>query len=303
LYKNPLLAVLFSLKTKHMTFYHNPVTDLRFAHPELIRQLFEIPGRMAVHWFKAPRTVPKQRFAYGKHRKQYLYLWENPDPTCQRLLFFVHGGGWRNGTPGMYPDVAAFFVEQGFHVVMPAYRLAPVYSHHSMMDDMEAALEATYQWAIGKGWNHIPMVMSGSSAGATLTAHLVFDRRRQEKRNLPGLHFTGFLSFAGPLDLDFMTPFSALHWYTRGEKGSAAFREANPVNHVSPDETLPVLLMHCPEDAIVSYQSSVSFAEKYPAQQAIELYAINGRTHSDSMRFAQDNQLMADKLMSWLSDK
>ncbi len=286
-----------------MDLSRNPLADLSLVHPELLRQLFEIPGRMARHMLMSPRMHPPERVRYGDHRRQYMLVWENPRPKRHSVLFFVHGGAWRNGFPGMYPDVTAFFLKQGFHVVMPAYRLSPRFHHTHMMADMVSAIHAVRGWTHERGWGNTPILLSGSSAGATLTAHLAFDQRRRRDAGLDDGSITGFLSIAGPLDLDHLPPFQALESYAGGEKGSDAFQEANPVNHLAPDEKLPALITHCPEDAIVPYPCSASFVERYPAKEAIELWTINGRTHLDAMRFAHDNPQMAAKIAEWLSNK
>jgi fermentation-respiration switch protein FrsA (DUF1100 family) len=139
------------------------------------------------------------------------------------------------------------------------------------------------------------------SAGGTLAAHLVFDRAELEKSGFVQDIFSGFISFAGPLDLDAMPNFRAVRMYAGGKPGSPAWAAANPIRYLLADEQLPALLIHGTTDAIVPFTCSESFFEQYAGPKI--LHPLPGKTHLDSMRFATDDVATAELLREWLKDK
>lgn len=212
-----------------------------------------------------------------------------------------HGGGWRVGWPGLHPTLAEFFLREGFPVVMPAYRLAPWVWHRQMREDLNLALLKTLNLLKERNLENKKLIVGGVSAGATLAAHLVFDRAELAKMGIEQHLITGFISIAGPLDLDRMPDFRAVRNYAGGAPGSARFRAANPVSHLSMEEQVPSLLLHGTADAIVPFGCSESFFQLYPGPKL--LHPMPGATHLDSMRFATDDVESAKVLRQWLADK
>ena len=59
------------------------------------------------------------------------------------ILFFVHGGAWRLGDRSNYRKLGEHFSRQGIGVVIPSYRLAPIYRHPAQVEDVAAAFAWT----------------------------------------------------------------------------------------------------------------------------------------------------------------
>jgi dienelactone hydrolase len=269
---------------------------------QLFAQLADIPLQFVHHYTqRVPLTAP-QTVRYGPHRRQYFLAWAPPAGVAPRplALLFWHGGGWRTGWPGMFPAVPAFFLNLGLPVIMPAYRLAPAYSHVDMREDLDLALTAALDWLEMRVGRDYRLVFAGMSAGATLAAHLAFDRAGLARLGVPAERRAGFLGCAGPLDLNCMPGFGPLYRYAGGKRGSAAFRAANPIYGVAAQEDLPALLLHARTDGIVPWTCSESFRRQYPAATAIELFNLPGRTHLDSLRFATDDGVTAARVRQWL---
>lgn len=270
---------------------------------QLAGQLVEIPFQMLHHlWSSKPLSVAEEH-RFGPAWRQYLLLWAPPEncPVRNSVVVIYHGGGWRVGWPGLFPTTAEFFLKQGFPVIMPAYRLAPWARHRQMRDDLNLALLKTLRLLEEKGWGGKKLIAGGISAGATLAAHLVFNRQELRNMDLDQNIFSGFLSVAGPLDLDAMPDFGAVRGYAGGKPGSVDFHEANPVNLLTPDESVPVLLIHSLTDAIVPIASARSFYQKYNGPK--DLYLLKNKTHLGTMRFATDDGDTARVLHNWLADK
>ncbi len=269
----------------------------------LAGQLVEIPFQI-VHHLRASRPLARpERHRFGTAWRQYLLFWMPPEDIVRKnsVVMLWHGGGWRVGWPGLHPTVAEFFLREGFPVVMPAYRLAPFAWHKHMREDLTLTLLKTMELLKERDLSDKKLLVGGASAGGTLAAHLVYDRAVLKSAGFGQDIFSGFLSFAGPLDLDRMPNFRAVRQYAGGKPGSAAFQTANPVRYLSADENIPALLMHSRTDAIVPYACSESFFEQYTGPKLLHL--LPGKTHLDSMRFATDDYTTADLLRKWLVDK
>ncbi|MEO6039413.1 MAG: alpha/beta hydrolase fold domain-containing protein, partial [Saprospiraceae bacterium] len=186
-------------------------------------------------------------------------------------------------------------------VVMPAYRLVPWAWHEQMREDVGLALQTTLELLRKKDLGQKKILIGGMSAGATLAAHLAFDRPALEQLGLTQALFSGFMSFAGPLDLAQMPPFGAVRRYAGGRPGSAEFEAANPVTYLQGDERIPALLTHGTVDAIVPFACSESFFRQYSGPKTLR--PLPGRTHLDALRFATDDTETARWLQEWLADK
>ena len=270
---------------------------------QLGRQIVEIPFQMVHHLLVARPVAPSLKIRFGSAWRQYMLCWVPPGPDVagRSIIILYHGGGWRLGWPGLFPTLAEFFLRQGFPVVMPAYRLAPFASYRHMREDLSLALVKTLEWSRSMGWGDRKLLAGGVSAGATLAAHLVFDRQALANAGLDQRVFSGYFSIAGPLDLDRMPDFRAIRSYAGGKPGSPAFRDANPVHYLQAQEFLPVLMMHSPEDAIVPYESALAFYQKYTGPKS-EI-VLKGKTHLGSMRFATDDLETAAVFKTWLEGK
>lgn len=266
----------------------------------LAGQLAEIPFQI-LHHLRAPRPLSRpERHLFGPAWRQYLLFWMPPAhiPLKNSVAVIWHGGGWRVGWPGLHPTLPGFFLQEGYPVAMPAYRLAPFAWHRQMREDLSLALLKVQDLMREKGLGDKKILVGGVSAGGTLAGHLVFDRPALEGMGMGQDVFSGFISFAGPLDLDRMPDFYAVRQYAGGKPGSAAFRTANPVSHLQGDEQLPALLIHSRSDAIVPFACSESFYEQYAGPKM--LHPLPGKTHLDSMRFATDDAVTAEVLRRWL---
>jgi len=269
----------------------------------LAGQLAEIPFQLAHHIRASKPLTRPEKHLFGSKWRQYLLYWPPPQEVAGKnsVVVLYHGGGWRVGWPGLSPTLAEFFLREGFPVVMPAYRLAPFASHRHMREDLNLALDYTLNLLKEKGLENKKLLVGGISAGGTLAAHMVFDRKTLSSLGVNQDLFSGFISFAGPLDLDVMPDFRAVRNYAGGKPGSPAFQAANPVRYLEGDERIPSLFIHGTTDAIVPFACSESFFEKYAGTKT--LLPLPGKTHLDVMRFATDDLATAEILRDWLKEK
>jgi acetyl esterase/lipase len=287
------------------TFCPNPL-ELMAKNPytlPLAQQVFGIPSQM-LHYISQSRYGGNpEELRFGNKWRQYLLFWPNANPKIIRksVVVFYHGGAWRIGAPALFPTVASFFLQAGFPVIMPAYRLAPWFSHPHMREDLDLAMQCILPLLEKHGLGERQLIIGGHSAGATLAAHLAFDVPALQALGLSPDRISGYLSIAGPLDLDQMPRFNAVRQYAGDKPGSQAFYEANPIHHLSGTEKIPALFIHGKLDAIVPIESAASFYQHY-AGPSTWIEMPNG-THLGSLRFTTTDTETGASILDWLSDK
>ncbi len=265
----------------------------------LAKQIAAIPFHFVQHQWKHDAISKPEKHRFGTHWRQYLIFWMPPPavPEQHSVVVFYHGGGWRLGWPDQFPTVADWFLRRGFPVVMPAYRLLPRFAHPAMREDLNLALGKILELMDANGLNQKKLLIAGMSAGATLAAHLAFNRDELASFGLTQNDLSGFLSCGGPLDLEKMPKVQPVLGYAGGQ-GSEPFRAANPITWLRESEHLPVLLIHGTDDAIVPISSSVSFFEKYSGPKT--LHPIAGGSHLDSLGFALNDRATEKMLEKWI---
>lgn len=94
------------------------------------------------------------------------------------VLFFVHGGAWRQGDKnflGMYSTLGQFWARQGVGTVVINYRLSPAHKHPAHIQDVAKAFAWTYRNIAQHGGRPDQICVCGHSAGGHLVSLLATD--------------------------------------------------------------------------------------------------------------------------------
>ncbi len=94
--------------------------------------------------------------------------------TEDRVLLYIHGGGYVGGSARGYLGVAGHFANLlGAKVYLPDYRLAPEHPFPAPIDD---TLQA-YRWLLDQGNDPKSIVFSGDSAGGAMVVSVMVKAR------------------------------------------------------------------------------------------------------------------------------
>lgn len=100
-----------------------------------------------------------------------------PEKVTQKTaLFFIHGGGWTNGTKERFHEIMQAYCDRGFICATAGYRLLPMAGGNLTAADQLADVRACYDGFVSvlKEKNITPEIaVFGSSAGAHLASLLV----------------------------------------------------------------------------------------------------------------------------------
>jgi acetyl esterase len=124
-----------------------------------------------------------------------------PPAARPGALLFIHGGGFAFCSPESHERCARVLaLESGLPVVVPDYRLSPEHPFPAGLLDSVACFRAIKAGQIGFGVQPGPVLVSGDSAGANLSAAVML-HEQQHGRPQPD----GALLFYGVYGADFTT--------------------------------------------------------------------------------------------------
>lgn len=137
---------------------------LRKGTPAQLRRALEVQSKLAFH---PPRGTRQQWQTYG----DIPCLEVTPrGSTPDRVLFYIHGGGFVFGSPDTHSAMAARLAHAiGARAVMPRYRCAPEHACPAASEDVRAAWDGLIAGGMAPG----DIVIGGDSAGGALAFGLV----------------------------------------------------------------------------------------------------------------------------------
>ena len=136
-----------------------------------------------------------------------------PASRPQRVVLFIHGGGFALRLPNLYARFAANVgAALEARVLLVDYRLAPEHPFPAGLDDCLAA----YRWLLNQGFAARDIVIGGDSAGANLCLATLLDAKAAGLP-LPACAFV----ISPPVDLTMASPS-----FVANERSDAVFRLA-----------------------------------------------------------------------------
>jgi acetyl esterase/lipase len=228
------------------------------------------------------RDIP---YAEPRNERQTLDVYAPAEGKNHPIVFWIHGGGWRQGDKRSVQKKPQAFVDKGFVFVSTNYRFAPSVTVKEMTGDIARAIRWTHDHAKDFGGDPNIIFVMGHSAGAHLAALVCTDDRYLKAEGLTLANIKGCV----PVD-------TAAYDIPKRLKESpvkppAAFtevfgttddshRELSPVTHLAAGKGIPPFLLLHVADRAESKAQSLWFAEKLKeAGVAAKVVAGEGKTH------------------------
>lgn len=205
--------------------------------------------------------------AYGPDSRHKVDLYRPRRPNG-RLLAFFYGGGWDNGGKAGYRFAVQPFLQAGYTVAIPDYRLYPQVRFPAFVEDGALAL----RWLLDRT-RAAPIYLAGHSAGAFNAAMLALDRHYLHTVGVAAESIAAVVGLAGPYD--FSTRSKDLAPIFAGAPDSAT----QPVKLVTRG-TPPMFLATGERDKTVHPRNSRHLAERLRASGVeVELKVYPGVAH------------------------
>ena len=148
--------------------------------------------------FKTKKEFTPERVDYGSDKEQYFLYYEPAKRTSDKVVVWVHGGGWNAGNPKFFDYVGQNMARQGYRFVSIGYRLSPKNKYPIQIEDVCAAYNAAVKYLKDKGIDTSKIVLTGPSAGAHLSSIMCYSRRVQEQYKVDVSDIIGYIGFGGP---------------------------------------------------------------------------------------------------------
>ncbi|MGD8738627.1 MAG: alpha/beta hydrolase [Anaerolineae bacterium] len=239
---------------------------------------------------------------FNPQKEVRLDVYSPAEGSGHPVLFFVHGGGWKDYDKKLFAPVAQKLLPAGMVVVIPDYTLYPGAGYEQMADEVAAALSWTLDHIQEYGGDPQRVVVAGHSAGGHLGGLAVMDPRYLAAYGHQGSQVCGLIGMSGVYNVQAEYD----HWLQRGTTpevilgvmgGLENFERASPIHYVRPD--LPaVLVLHGAQDETVPVSIGIEFEQALRAAGApVELRIYEDAGHSDYLfaaLTADDSPLVQD---------
>ena len=75
--------------------------------------------------FKTKKEFTPERVDYGSDKEQYFLYYEPAQLQSDKIVIWIHGGGWNAGNPKFFDYVGQYMARAGYRFVSIGYRLSP----------------------------------------------------------------------------------------------------------------------------------------------------------------------------------
>lgn len=274
---------------------------------DYIRESLSYFGLFA-RMFQVKKVLKPERFAYGRHRDQYCLYYEPKIAVSDKIIVWVHGGGWNAGNPRNFDFVGQRIAGEGYRMISVGYRLSPKYKYPCQVRDVCKAYNKAMEFLEGKGVDTSKVVVAGPSAGAHLTSIMCYSKKVQEKYKVDISNVIGYVGWGGPYSFreDQGKTISIL--LNQLFKKGYDRRKGEPVALQSRNH-IPMLLIQSKHDGLIEFGCAEDFEKKAElVGNKCEIYIVKDKKNTHSwytagafMDTRKDNQDL-DKFFTWVED-
>lgn len=248
-----------------------------------------------------PRVIP-----FGSHKHQYFLYYEPENLVSDKVILWVHGGGWNAGTPRMFDFVGQCVAKNGYRFISIGYRLSPKYKYPCQIEDVCAGYKASIEFLTANGIDTNKIIVSGPSAGAHLSAILCYSKGTQEENGIDISNVIGFIGVGGPYLFSGRQSLSvSLLLNQLFDKGYD--RTLGEPYSLLAESHIPMLLIQSRHDGLIEYSCAEHFYEKAKKLGIeCELYTVADQKNTHSWYTAgmfletrEENQSL-NQFFSWI---
>ena len=263
---------------------------------------FGLYGRM----LRAKKSVTPEFVSYGGDREQYFLCYEPDGTASDKIILWVHGGGWNAGNPRLFDFVGQCMAREGYRMVSVGYRLAPKFRYPCQIEDVCKAYNAAMDFLGSEGVDTSRIVVAGPSAGAHLASIMCYSRAAQERYGVDISRIIGFIGSGGPYS--FREDQSKTVSILLNQLFSRDYdrRDAEPVALMSKNH-IPMLLIQSRHDGLIDYACAEDLARRAEAVgNRCELWPVTDKRNTHSWYTAgmfletRERNRGLDKFFSWI---
>ena len=241
-----------------------------------------------------------------EHREQFFLYYEPDKIISDKIIVWVHGGGWNAGSPGFFDYVGQCVCAQGYRFISLGYRLSPKYKYPCQIKDVCEAYNSAISFMTKKGIDASKIIAAGPSAGAHLTSIMCYYQKVQEKYNVDISNIIGFIGSGGPYSFREDQGLTIKLLQNQLFKKGYNRKNGEPVALMKKNH-IPMLLIKSKHDGLLEFACAEDFAKKAKeVGNTCELYSVTDKKNTHSWYTAgmflesREENKGLDKFFSWI---
>ena len=231
---------------------------------------------------KNKRTIKPERVKYGRDKQRYFLYYEPEEVKSEKIIVWVHGGGWNAGSPAFFDYVGQRIAGEGYRMISVGYRLSIKYKYPCQIRDVCVAYKAALKYLKGKGIDTSKVIVCGPSAGAHLTSIMCYSTAVQKRYDVDISNIVGFVGWGGPYS--FRQDQTETVKILVGQLFRKGYdrRNGEPVSLMK-KTPIPMLLIQSRHDGLIQYECAEEFAAKAERLGiSCELYDVRDEKNTHS---------------------
>jgi len=256
--------------------------------------------------FQVKKKVKPVMVSYGNNKEQYFLYYEPDRIASDKVIIWIHGGGWNAGNPKLFDFVGQCVCNQGYRFVSLGYRLSPKYKYPCQIKDVCEAYHSAVCFLAGNGMDVSKIIVAGPSAGAHLASIMCYSRKVREKYGVDISSVIGFVGTGGSysfredqgLAIRLLLDQFFKKGYNRKNGEPVALMGKSPI---------PMLLIQSKHDGLLQYACAEDFAARAKELgNKCELYSVTDKKNTHSWYTAgmflenREENKGLDKFFSWI---
>ena len=262
-----------------------------------------------IYWrllFKTKKEFTPEYVSYGEDKEQYFLYYEPAKSVSDKVVVWVHGGGWNAGNPKFFDYVGQTMARAGYRFISIGYRLSPKNKYPVQLKDVCNAYNAAMKYLKDKGIDISKTVLSGPSAGAHLSSIMCYCKDVQDKYKVDISNVIGYVGFGGPyIFRKSQTKTLTMLIGMLFEKGYDR-RQGEPWSLMTKNH-VPMLLIQSRHDGLVEFECAEEFAQKAETVgNKCEIYEVEDKRNTHSwytagfFMFTREESRTLDKFLSFI---
>lgn len=254
------------------------------------------------------KITKPQTVSFGDDKQQYFLYYEPEHRISDKVIVWVHGGGWNAGSPKLFDFVGQCVAKYGYRFVSLGYRLSPTNKYPCQIEDVCNGYTAAIRFLQREGIDTSKVIISGPSAGAHLSAILCYSEKIQKKFAVDLSHVIGFIGVGGPYSFSRKQSLSVRLLLNQLFAKGYDRTQGEPCSLIT-KSPIPMLLIQSRHDGLISYSCAEDFYHKAQALgNSCELYSVVDKKNTHSWYTAgmfletrEENQGL-DKFFTWIEE-
>lgn len=232
--------------------------------------------------FRAKKEFTPERVDFGTDKEQYFLYYEPRKAVSDKVVIWIHGGGWNAGNPKFFDFVGQFMARAGYRFVSLGYRLSPKNKYPAQIEDVCNGYNAALKHLNDKGIDTSRIIISGPSAGAHLSSILTYSKKVQDEYKVGVSNVIGYIGFGGPYS--FRKSQSMTVKMLEGMLFAKGYdrKQAEPWSLMTKNH-VPMLLIQSRHDGVIEFGCAEDFADKARTIGNIcEIYEVEDKRNTHS---------------------